>query len=114
VGGSPLYSVYSGRIFTHLKIHHPNIQPVQQKLHFHHDQKSYKYPSFPLRFQFSSLALSTQPRFVTSKMRTKHDPTLKYMANVVDFGEHSNNGIQRAVLPCTESGYSDTLLIFDE
>ena len=36
------------------------------------------------------------------------------MANVVDFGEHSNNEIQRAVLPRTESGYSDTLLIFDE
>ncbi|KUM56989.1 hypothetical protein ACN42_g10206 [Penicillium freii] len=47
-------------------------------------------------------------------MRTKHDPTLKYIANVVDFGEHSNNKIQRAVLPRTESGYSDTLLIFDE
>ncbi|KUM55404.1 hypothetical protein ACN42_g11877, partial [Penicillium freii] len=55
-----------------------------------------------------------QPRLVTSKMRTKHDPTLKYMANVVDFGEHSNNEIQRAVLPRTESGYSDTLLIFDD
>ncbi|KAJ5153965.1 Zinc finger C2H2 [Penicillium coprophilum] len=47
-------------------------------------------------------------------MRTKHDPTLKYMANVVDFGEYSNNEIQRAVLPRIESGYSDTLLIFDE
>ncbi|KAJ5193195.1 Zinc finger C2H2 [Penicillium cf. viridicatum] len=47
-------------------------------------------------------------------MRTKHNPTLKYMANVVDFGEHSNNEIQRAVLPRTESGYSDTLLIFDD
>ncbi|KAJ5491931.1 Zinc finger C2H2 [Penicillium expansum] len=46
-------------------------------------------------------------------MRTKHNPTLKYMANVVDFGEHSNNEIQRTVLPRTESGYSDTLLIFD-
>ncbi|KAG0160181.1 hypothetical protein PDIDSM_7708 [Penicillium digitatum] len=47
-------------------------------------------------------------------MRTKHNPTLKYMANVVDFGEHSNNEIQRTVLPRTESGYSDTLLTFDK
>ncbi|KGO60662.1 hypothetical protein PEX1_038750 [Penicillium expansum] len=47
-------------------------------------------------------------------MRTKHNPTLKYMANVVDFGEHSNNEIQRTVLPRTESSYSDTLLIFDD
>ncbi|KAJ5957701.1 Zinc finger C2H2 [Penicillium viridicatum] len=36
------------------------------------------------------------------------------MANVVVFGEHSNNEIQWAVLPRTESGYSHTLLIFDE
>lgn len=28
------------------------------------------------------------------------------MANVVGFGEHSNNQVQRAVLPRTESGYS--------
>lgn len=69
---------------------------------------------FPVHFHLSSFALPLQPRLVTSKMRTKHDPTLKYMANVVDFGEHSNNEIQRAVLPRTESGYSDTLLIFDE
>ncbi|KAJ6001624.1 zinc finger protein [Penicillium canescens] len=47
-------------------------------------------------------------------MRTKHDPTLKYMANIVDFGEHSNDEIQRAVLPRTESGYRDKLLIFDK
>jgi hypothetical protein len=39
---------------------------------------------------------------------------LKYMANVVDFGEHSNNEIQRTVLPRTESGYKETLLIFDK
>jgi hypothetical protein len=37
---------------------------------------------------------------------------LLYMANVVDFGEHSNNEIQRTVLPRTESGYKETLLIF--
>ncbi|KAJ5827493.1 Zinc finger C2H2 [Penicillium robsamsonii] len=47
-------------------------------------------------------------------MRTKHNPTLKYMANIMDFGEHSNNEIQRAMLPRTEPGYSHTLLIFDE
>ncbi|KAJ5202331.1 Zinc finger C2H2 [Penicillium cf. viridicatum] len=69
---------------------------------------------FPVHFHLSSFALPLQPRLITSKMRTKHDPTLKYMANVVDFGEHSNNEIQRAVLPRTESSYSDTLLIFDE
>ncbi|KAJ5185808.1 Zinc finger C2H2 [Penicillium cf. griseofulvum] len=46
-------------------------------------------------------------------MRTKHDPTLKYMANIVDFGEHSNNEILRTVLPRTEFSYSDKLLIFD-
>src|SRR4051812_29129905 len=43
-------------------------------------------------------------------IRTKYDPTLKYMANVVDFGGHSNNEIQRAVLPRTESGYRHKLL----
>ncbi|KAJ6093982.1 hypothetical protein N7467_002827 [Penicillium canescens] len=32
MGGSPLYSVHLGQIFTHLNIPHPNIQPVQQKL----------------------------------------------------------------------------------
>lgn len=47
-------------------------------------------------------------------MRTKHDLTLKYMANMVDFGEYSNNEIQRVVLPRIECGYSNTLLIFDE
>ncbi|KAJ5772119.1 Zinc finger C2H2 [Penicillium odoratum] len=47
-------------------------------------------------------------------MRTQHDPTLSYVGNVVDFGEHSNNEIQRAVLPRTESGYSDKLLLFDK
>lgn len=44
-------------------------------------------------------------------MRAKRDPTLKYIANVVDFGEHSNNEIQRAVLPRTESDYSHTLRV---
>ncbi|KAJ5383818.1 Zinc finger C2H2 [Penicillium concentricum] len=63
---------------------------------------------FPVHFHLSSFALSLQPRLVTSKIRTKHDPTLKYVANVVDFGEHSNNKIQRVVLPRTESRYSDT------
>jgi hypothetical protein len=114
VGGSPLYSGHSGQIFTHLNIPHPNIQPYSKRYISHHDQESYKYPSFPLHVHLSSFALSLQPRFVTSKMRTKHDPTLKYMANVVDFGEHSNNEIERAVLPRTESGYSHKLLIFDE
>jgi carbonic anhydrase len=47
-------------------------------------------------------------------MRTKHDLTLKYMANVVDFGEHSNNEIQSAVLPRTESGYRHKLFISDD
>ncbi|QQK45445.1 Zinc finger, C2H2 [Penicillium digitatum] len=68
---------------------------------------------FPVHFLLSSFALSLQPRLVTSKIRAKHDPTLKYMTNVVDFGQYSNNKIQRAVLPRTESGYSDTLRIFD-
>jgi hypothetical protein len=36
------------------------------------------------------------------------------MPNIVDFGEHSNNEIQRAVLLRIESSYSHTLLIFDE
>ncbi|KAJ5199427.1 Zinc finger C2H2, partial [Penicillium cf. griseofulvum] len=54
------------------------------------------------------------PRFITRKIRTKRDPILKYMANVVDFGEHSNNEIQRTVLPRTESSYKETLLIFNK
>lgn len=47
-------------------------------------------------------------------MRTKHDSTLNYIANIVDFGEYSNNKIQRVVLPRIESGYRDKLLIFDK
>jgi hypothetical protein len=46
-------------------------------------------------------------------MRT-HNPTLNYITNLVDFGEHSNDEIQRAVLPRTETGYSHKLLIFEE
>ncbi|KAJ5737901.1 Zinc finger C2H2 [Penicillium malachiteum] len=46
-------------------------------------------------------------------MRTKYDQTLKYLNNVVDFGEHNNNVLQRNILPRTESGYRDKLILFD-
>ncbi|KAJ5703962.1 Zinc finger C2H2 [Penicillium malachiteum] len=46
-------------------------------------------------------------------MRAKHDPTLKYLNNVVDFKEHSNSEIDRLVLPRTISGHREKLHLFD-
>lgn len=88
--------------------------PYSKRYIFIMTKKATSILPFPVHFLLSSFALSLQPRLVTSKIRAKHDPTLKYMTNVVDFGQYSNNKIQRAVLPRTESGYSDTLRIFDK
>lgn len=82
-------SEHSGQIFTHLSILHPNIQPVQQKVHFPiliekvvSDLLFSSAFISPASIYHPNLALSLHPRFVTSKMRTKHDLTLKYMANL--------------------------------